>query len=111
MSAEYFTGDDWDISVTLKVDGVATDVSGATSIKAAITTVSDTNPTTIISEVTLDSGATGADWANGVVVAEFAAANTDITPGIYAVEVQVESGGKKRTWPRVQFQASKGTVV
>jgi hypothetical protein len=107
----FFTGDDWDVSVTLKTDGVATNVSGATSIKASVVSNSDDNPQTLISQVALDSGATGADWANGVVVAEFPSASTGIQTGIALVEIQVEEGGKKKTWPRVAIQVKTGTIA
>ena len=109
--AIFFTGDDWDISVTLKTDGSATDVSGATAIKAALVSDNSNSPTTLISAVTLDSGATGASWATGVVVVEFPAASTDITTGDHLLEIQVEEGGKKKTWPRVNIDVRKGTIA
>ena len=110
MSAIFFTADDWDISVTLKTDGVATNVSGATDISAAVVTNDDDNPTQVVATTALASGATGADWTNGVVVAEFSSANTDITPGIYLVEIQVTENSKKKTWPRVPITVKKGTI-
>ena len=108
---EYFTADDWDVTVTLKKDGVAFDVSSATNISASVVDSDGTNPQTVVAAVTLDSGATGADWANGVVVAEFAAANTDVTPGNAFVEIQVTLSGKKTTWPRNNIVIKKGTIA
>ena len=108
---EFFTGDDWDISVTLNKDGAAYDVSAATAIEASIVSDDGTNPSTLIAAVTLSAGATGADWANGVVVAEFPAASTDIDLGSRYIEIQVTLGGKKSTWPRNNIVVKKGTIA
>ena len=111
MSTPLFTGDDWDISVTLKTDGVATNVSGATAIKAAVVTNNADNPTALIAAVTASAGATGADWANGVVVIEFPAASTGIATGEHLVEVQVEESSKKKTWPRIPITVKAGVIA
>ena len=111
MPLEVFTADDWAISVTLNKDGAAFDVSTATDISAAIVNNDGTNPTTIISAVTLDSGATGADWANGVVVVEIPNASTDVDPQNAYLEIQVTIAAKKTTWPRNNIVIKKGTIA
>ena len=112
MSLSLFTGDDWDIVVTLKKDGVAYDVSTATAIQAAVVSDDGTAPTTIVSAVTLDSGATGANWAKGVVIVEIPAATTaSLTSQRAFVEIQVTIGGKKSTWPRQAVDVKVGTIA
>lgn len=111
MPLEVFTADDWDITVTLKKDGAAYDVSTATDISAAVVSDDGTNPTTIIAATSMSAVATGADWANGVVVCEFAAANTDVSPQNAFLEIQVTLGGKKTTWPRNNVVIKKGTIA
>lgn len=107
-----FTGDDWDIIVTLKKDGVAYDVSTATEIKASIVDSNSLSPSVVVAPVVLSIGATGADWANGVVVAEIPNATTaPLSPQTGWVEVQVEIGGKKQTWPRQQIDIKTGTIA
>jgi len=115
-----FTGDDWDIPQlieTLDADGVSdggTDVSTATDITAQIVdsdSDSDT-PTLIIGPVTCLVGATGADWANGIVIAPFVSAATAVlTPQRGYLEMQVTIGGKKTTWPRTIVDIKAGTIT
>jgi len=109
---EVFTGDDWDISITLKKDGVAFDVSAATEILGSVVDSDGTTVSTIIGTVTADSGATGADWANGIVVLEFANANTaSLDPQKGWVEIQVTIASKKTTWPRPSLDIKEGTIA
>lgn len=108
---EVFTGDDWDITVTLKKDGVAYDVSTATDISASIVDSDGIAPNTVISAVTCDSGATGANWASGVVVVEIPNGSTNVTPQNAYLEIQVTLGGKKSTWPRNNIVIKKGTIA
>lgn len=108
---EVFTADDWEISVTLSKDGVAYDVSTATNISAAVVDNDGINPTTIISAVTLSSGATGADWTNGVVVVEIPNASTNVNPQNAYLEIQVTIAAKKTTWPRNNIVIKKGTIA
>lgn len=95
-------GDDFDNSATLYAQGAAYNVSTATAIKATITNADGT--VKYCSDVTLDSGAAGADWANGVIVYNFTAAITaEIAdyvraPEIARLETQVEINGSKYTW-------------
>jgi hypothetical protein len=109
---EVFTGDDWDIAVTLKKDGSPFDVSTATAIEAAIVSTDDRGVEVLVPAVTLDSGATGADWANGVVVVEIPSASTgSLSSGAAYIEIQVTMGGKKSTWPRNKLTVKKGTIA
>ena len=107
MSSELFTRDDWDISVTLKTDGTAEDVSGASEIKAAII-----GPSGVAAgPYTLSAGAAGADWLNGVVIVEVPSADTaNIPSGGYELEIQVTTAGKKKTWPRIGISVEKDYV-
>jgi len=112
MSVELFTDDDWDIEYTVKKDGAAYDVSAATNISASVVDSDGIDPQTVIAAVTCDSGATGADWANGVVIIEIPAASTGVTTlGQVFIELQVTLGGKKQTWPRKAIIIKKGTIA
>jgi hypothetical protein len=111
--AEYFTGDDWTINVTLKKNGVVFDASSATSVKAAVVSLVGNEPTEQIPETTQNEAASGADWTNGLIVVEFAAAATDNVKkyGSLQLEVQVEKDGKKETWPRKNITVNKGFIA
>lgn len=109
--AEYFTGDDWTINVTLKKNGVVFDASGATSVKAALVSLTGSEPTEQIAATVQNAGATGADWTNGLVVVEFAAAATALVSkyGTLYLEVQVDKT-KIETWPRKAITVNKGFI-
>jgi len=109
---EVFTGDDWDISITLNKDSVAYDVSTATEILGSIVSSDNNDPQTLIGTVAADIAATGADWANGIVVLEFPATYTaDVGPQEGYVEIQATIDGKKTTWPRSKVIIKKGTII
>jgi len=108
---EVFTGDDWDIQFTVNKNKVVYDVSTATDISASIVDSDGINPTTIISAVTCSSGATGADWANGVVIIEIPNGSTGVDPQNAYVELQVTLASKKSTWPRQNIVIKKGTIA
>lgn len=97
-------GDTFDNPATLYAGSpsAAFNASTATAVKATITNADGTIK--YCSEVTLSSGATGADWANGVLVYNF---TPEITaeiaqyvtkPEIGCLETQVEINGGKYTW-------------
>lgn len=112
MSLEVFTGDDWNIVVTLKRDGSPLDVSTATDIKAAVVDSDGSNPQTLVSAVTLSDSATGADWANGVVVVQVPELTTSpLSPASAYLEIQVTLDGDKTTWPRNNIVIKKGTIA
>jgi len=107
-----FTGDDWNVQVTLKKDGVATDVSAASAIEASIVDSDGIAPATLVAAVTCDSGATGADWANGIVIVEIPnASTTSLDPQNAYMEIQVTTAGLKETWPRSNLVIKKGTIA
>lgn len=102
-------GDTYDEDATLYHKGGVYDCSGATAIKAVIGNDKSTVPWS--AEVTLDSNAVGANWANGVVVYNFthtitAAISSFVKPedfnknGLLAasIETQVEINGGRYTW-------------
>lgn len=98
MSAEVIViGDDVRIERTLMIGDDAYDASGATSIKVAF--VSTDHSTKLTADIEQDENASGADWANGVVIIEMAAADTaDITDdGPAILELQVDKT-IKQTW-------------
>ena len=93
------TGDDVDIPVTLtkgKAKAVFSIDAGAT-VKAALVSLS--RETILIPAVVCDFNATGADWANSLVIVPFSSAETAalIDYGKAYLEVQVDDGGKL-TW-------------
>lgn len=97
-------GDTFDNSATLYTGDPSApyNCSGATAIKATIASIDGKDK--YCSEVTLDSGASGADWTNGVIVYNFTPAVTaEIAdhvraPEIAQLETQVEINGGKYTW-------------
>jgi len=106
-----YTGDDWDFSVTLKQNGAALDVSGATSIKVQVVSSNSYTPVILISAIDASPGNDGADWANGIVTFSFDASNTgSISSTSGWLEIQKEEGGRKTTWPRSVFNILQGTI-
>ncbi len=96
MSVVITRGDDIRIATTLKENGVAIDVSAATTITAAIVS---TDGATQYAEAVQASGEVGADWANGIVVVVIPAASTTLLPGAtVTLEVQVLQATEKNTW-------------
>jgi hypothetical protein len=81
-----------DIQVTLKYDGSAVDVSGATSVRFHMKAPG-------ASSAKVDAAATLVDGANGVVKYEWQAADVD-TVGVYKGEFEVTySNGDVETFP------------
>lgn len=89
--------DDIRIILTLTENDAAADVSSASNIAAAVT--SRDGKTSYVQNLDLDPNDPDADWANGVVVVTFAAADTgDLPNGGVRLEVQVTKSGLKNTW-------------
>lgn len=104
-TATLVIGDSFINSATLYTGDpqAAYNAATATAIKAVITNKKGNQA--YCDEVTLDSGETGADWTNGVVVFNFTPtitaqiANYVSAPERALVELQVEtSGGDKLSW-------------
>jgi len=90
-------GDDIRIILTLTESEQVADVSSASNISAALT--SRDGKQSYVQNLDLDANDPDADWANGVVVATFAAADTgDLPAGGVRLEVQVTKSGLKTTW-------------
>jgi len=110
---QLFTGDTWCEPITLKKKSTGVvDLTGAT-IKAAVV---DSDGSLILQTVTVSNTETGSDWTNGIIIPVFASVDTDgiqlnaLNVSILFFEIQVEIGGKKQTYPRVQFQVVKGAI-
>ena len=101
------SGDGWGVTAIAIPDADTSTIFEA----SAVNRTSDGDPATIISAVTLSSGATGADWAAGVVVVEIPNASTDVNPQNAYLEIQVTIASKKTTWPRNNIVIKKGTIA
>ena len=100
-------GDDLAISLTLYESGIPAVLTGAT-IYAAI---QDGLGRQIVSSAVQSSTATGASWPVGIVVCEFASANTTkLSPKDAWLEIEVIRGGKKKTWPLFPVEVQKGSI-
>lgn len=104
------TGDDVDIPVTLtkgKAKAVFAINAGAT-VKASL--VSKDRATILIPAVVCNVNATGADWANSLVIVPFTSAETGALAvlGPVLLEIQVDDGGKL-TWFD-ELEIIKGTI-
>lgn len=88
------TGDDVALSVTLKKGGATFLINGTATVQASL--VSLDHQTTYAGPVAQSNAASGADWANSLVVVELASANTSsITyQGKALLEIQVDDSGK-----------------
>ena len=100
-------GDDLAISLTLYENGVAAVFTGGT-ISAAI---QDGRGRQIVVSTAQSSSATGAAWATGVVVCEFArATTTGLSPIDAWLEIEVIRSGKKKTWPLFPIEVQQGSI-
>ena len=73
----------------------------------------DSKKRQVIAPVSQSIATSGADWANGVLVVEFAASlTTGLTPcDDYFLEIQeITSAGKRRTYPHVAIEVQQGTI-
>ncbi len=88
VSGTIVSGDDARLTATVSIADSAVPISQTATIHAAIKD--------IIDPVLCSNSATGADWANGVVVIEFAESDTsDIEQsGLAVLELQVNDNGK-----------------
>lgn len=91
------TGDDVAIPVTLSINGVAVDLSGAT-IKANLVS-KDHTVKFMLTDTAQSEAHPNADWVNGVVVIEFAAADTGAITEIGKCLIEIEvATPAERTW-------------
>jgi len=81
-------------------------VSGAT-IYASV--ISEDKSSELIADKAQSSSATGADWANGIVTIEFAAADTSaLTPQNCWIELAVTMSGKRLPYDHIPARIEKG---
>lgn len=108
QSQDLFTGDTWVIKTTLYIDAVAPDLTGAT-ITAVVTSTDGDDAKAVTEVITCSAVEPDADFASGVVVAVFP--STSAVPlGTRFVEIQVDLGGRKTTWPRLPIHVKKGII-
>lgn len=88
------TGDDSSLSVTLRKGGVTFNIDTGATVQASL--VSLDHQTVYAGPITQSNATPGADWANSLVVVEFASTDTDsITyQGKALMEIQVDDSGK-----------------
>lgn len=101
MATELVTGDDIAIPVTLKVNGATFTIPGTATVKARLVRTDHSEPIPGSLEAVQSDAAPGADWANSLVVVEFAGSDTSgivaADQGKALIEIQVDDNGK-RTW-------------
>lgn len=99
MATELVTGDDIAIPVTLKVNGATFNIPGTATVKARLVSTDHSAVITGGLEAVQSDASPGADWANSLVVVEFAGADTSAITyqGKALIEIQVDDNGK-RTW-------------
>ncbi|MEJ1402632.1 MAG: hypothetical protein RPU73_01950 [Candidatus Sedimenticola sp. (ex Thyasira tokunagai)] len=93
------TGDGKNLPVTLKKNGATFTIDPAAVVKAAV--VSTDHSAALSSTVTCDNAASGADWANSLVVVPLSAEVTGAITiiGDVLLEIQVTPpGGDPETW-------------
>ncbi|WP_457571310.1 hypothetical protein [Desulfovulcanus sp.] len=105
-----YTGDDWEIKATLKLNGEPVSLSPEDKVFAAIVDISKNKP--FVGPVELAREAVGSDFENGVVVAEFSHEQTkQIEPGSGLVlEIQIDRDGHRQTY-RLPISVEKGYLT
>lgn len=76
MSHRIVKGVDTRITITVKEDGLAQDISSATTVTVYLNTYDGSDNGVVRLSSVADSGATGANFANGVIVVTFTAVQT-----------------------------------
>lgn len=90
---EFFIGDDIDAVCTIRKNGQILNISLSAIVKAAII---DNASKTLFGPVACTSAAQGADWENGIVVANFPAALTNtLLPGRATLEIEIDDSGRQ----------------
>lgn len=94
---ELTIGDDISLSVQLRKDSATFNINTTSIVEAQI--VANDRNSVLSAKTTMTSTATGADWANSLVVVEFASSATSniTTFGPAILELQVDDSGKT-TW-------------
>lgn len=92
------TGDDIEIITTLMIDGATFSISGAAIIKAAI--IDKNNTALLVRPVLVLEASLGSNWATSLIVIKIPGKATSGIPltTLAQLEVQVDDGGKKRSW-------------
>lgn len=103
------TGDDVSLSVTLKKDNSTFTINPAATVEASL--VSQDHNTVVLAPVTVSNSATGADWANSLVVIEFTSTETNsiTTYGELILEIQVDDSGKTTFFAEISVEI--GTIA
>lgn len=104
------SGDDVIMPVTLRKNGNTFNIDAGAEVKASV--ISKSKSTTLIQPVTLSSGASGADWANSLVIVSFSSSDTaNITKfGDATLEIQVNQENLKETFFS-NIRLIKGTIA
>lgn len=99
MAAELITGDDIAIPVTLKINGQTFTIPPTATVEAQLVLPDHTGTWPGALKAVQSESAPGADWANSLVMVEFAGADTVAIAdqGKALIEIQVDDNGK-RTW-------------
>jgi len=97
MSAIIVTGDDVTLPVTLKKDSATFTIPVSATVKTAI--VSPNRDQVLIPASLSSDTASGADWANSLIIATFSSTETSKVTnyGDAILEIQVNDSGKT-TW-------------
>jgi len=108
MPVTLTSGDDITISAQLYKDEAAFSISGGADVKARV--IGTSHSTVHFTTVTCDSGASGADWANSLVVITFPASATSGSThrGPAVLEIEVNDGGKNTFFADVVLEV--GTI-
>jgi len=104
------SGDDINILQTLTKDLATFTIDAGATVKASLVSRGAANKTVLVAPVTVLEAATGADWANSLLVIVFPSADTAslTTLGVMELEIQVDDGGKL-TW-HVNVEMLQGTI-
>lgn len=89
-------GDTIKLRVPLTLDGVAFEIPSGATVRAAFRR----KDLLVGGPWNCSSGATGADWPNGILIVEISIAQSALLSKATRVqlEVEVDDGGEKQTW-------------
>lgn len=108
---KYLTGYTWKIPVYIRKKGVLQDVSAA-AISAKVICLVGGEPTEVVAFVSQNSGETGADWGNGLVICKFSSTDTGSIENVanLYVEVKIDESGDL-AGGRKLIQVAKGSAT
>ena len=110
--SSYKIGDNWLIPINLKKENSSFIATGKT-VQSRLIYLKGNTEVVLIDSKTLSDSATGADWANGLVVAEYTSGETNALTKFnnIFIEIKVTDGAQVDIWPLREIMVETSSYV